>query len=1533
MAPKASASSKGKGKAKIVVDPEELSTTDQAQSQAQASRKLAHMYRLAFRHPDVVTTRSTAVDDQVFDDDPTLLLKWKQMGALPLWLEECPAEHQAAWGSKWAGLHEKLDEMSQFTTVTKVNQWKWKDNGLDLVAQLARQENWDRCLDEEIEQVLDGEGKGIRTTYCTTYMYKRMTKIHDKDTGAVTMKGFIPPAYWDSATGVLIPKVLGVAIEHVTPEILEWWHAILASILDARSKQRTRLDKKKAGHLNAVMKLMGEGMWQFQLPEGLTLAKAERALVHLRELKACLMWLPVSEEDLRLQREPIDVDSEGAAERIKARWEKMSEFAQHQEWTQMMLGYMMGLVSRKVEQELNVDFGDDSNLFDYGVCLAKAVPAPTLNARFLQPDEEEVRRFHKVVVDFADMWNGRSHPESLDTAVGLYFNPEYESAHDVWAEEGKNIGTSGYQRMTPEQLHTYLGFTDGRPLTFRKHTADDPQSIVSQGETAFPGSSPVIIAWHQLGFVHFLFMVLGYNKLTDGSGIHHSAGADKAPIAIQHKWGTVPGLCLFDEVGLGKTVCAMTAIGTLQNIYALQDSIRNEPDEARKALMRSALPACVKGAATFATVEDCVPNRPHLILVPPSLLDQWGSELKRFMRTDRIRLVVVSTKATEWEKDMANIRAPGVLGIQIVVLATHNVLKRMYRENKSALVHAEVDGNPRLVYRPPAKTLFSFSWTTAWVDEVHDARKGTMLWKSIRALFECTLIKVTMTATPLMESPSDLYWLAKLTSPPGMSLGVHAEIAHLIRDLRLVRAKTNATIHQEAMKLSEQESIADSQTTAASRLLAQSLVRLIQRHLVPYMIRRGPATLNWEGQRLNTELPPRTIVHVAIEVTDNERNDSFDGLEQSVAIKKFDVDTHGAFFLKGRQVLTIPTPLPAQIEHMDRETFMALAPTKVRCMLEFIVRNLTQGPESYISADFHGTEDKITDTTTMGLSDLIKEWNLEPVDPAVKKSDEKTIVYTYFQAHHDFLIRGFKLFGINAVSINGSLPAGERTRIIQSFKSDPAINVLVMSTVGLTGLNLTCARNLIVLETGWSAVQSQQLYGRIYRRGQKRETNIVLLFAKDTVDVFMVANGLGKGRLLQDFLTLDRSKKSMRILAGQATTKELEELEAVVGGDEEAAKELVTKLPQAKSAVAKKVRETAKEPSPKKRGKRKRAEEETDPEDEEKAENPEETPKAKRSRKKTRSKAVVSSDSETEKPKKKRTKKAKQAGSLAPGPSQAGSSNSAAIAATPHPGVASTLAPVADSMATVSASLGSSALGSAPPSPPPAIFTASSDPAALLVSPPPIDSPVAPESDVAPQAELIGMREGMEEEQRASQVAETDMAIDAAVVVAIAPAVESPSVGPSTSGVAEEESVPRQAAHGENWAVASDGSLLDAEEMGPWPNSPSDEPSVSEQQANIEEARLHYAQLNLERSGPQWLRESSPLTPLPSSSATDIRMQSPEPEPSAAGVEVERPKPRAVTESRKSTRNPVQPQAGPSMGTPQTSRSRGKPAPPKSRRR
>ncbi|KAF5379543.1 hypothetical protein D9615_006663 [Tricholomella constricta] len=125
--------------------------------------------------------------------------------------------------------------------------------------------------------------------------------------------------------------------------------------------------------------------------------------------------------------------------------------------------------------------------------------------------------------------------------------------------------------------------------------------------------------------------------------------------------------------------------------------------------------------------------------------------------------------------------------------------------------------------------------------------------------------------------------------------------------------------------------------------------------------------------------------------------------------------------------------------------------------------------------------------------------------PVVEGSHpDKMVIYGAFPSSNTQIIDVLNLHGISdIVEVNGNMSTKSRQHALQRFDKPDGPRVLLMSAVGMTGLNLPIANILIMLDTLWSAQEDRQLIGRIWRTPQKKEVHVYRLIANGTPDVFL----------------------------------------------------------------------------------------------------------------------------------------------------------------------------------------------------------------------------------------------------------------------------------------------------------------------------------------------------------------------------------------------------------------------------------------------
>ena len=90
---------------------------------------------------------------------------------------------------------------------------------------------------------------------------------------------------------------------------------------------------------------------------------------------------------------------------------------------------------------------------------------------------------------------------------------------------------------------------------------------------------------------------------------------------------------------------------------------------------------------------------------------------------------------------------------------------------------------------------------------------------------------------------------------------------------------------------------------------------------------------------------------------------------------------------------------------------------------------------------------------------------------------------------------------VQYLRLDGSVEANKRQNIVNQFNSDPSYDVLLLTTsVGGLGLNLTGADTVIFVEHDWNPQKDLQAMDRAHRIGQKKVVNVYRLITRNTLE-------------------------------------------------------------------------------------------------------------------------------------------------------------------------------------------------------------------------------------------------------------------------------------------------------------------------------------------------------------------------------------------------------------------------------------------------
>ncbi|XP_021744696.1 putative SWI/SNF-related matrix-associated actin-dependent regulator of chromatin subfamily A member 3-like 1 isoform X2 [Chenopodium quinoa] len=115
----------------------------------------------------------------------------------------------------------------------------------------------------------------------------------------------------------------------------------------------------------------------------------------------------------------------------------------------------------------------------------------------------------------------------------------------------------------------------------------------------------------------------------------------------------------------------------------------------------------------------------------------------------------------------------------------------------------------------------------------------------------------------------------------------------------------------------------------------------------------------------------------------------------------------------------------------------------------------------------------------------------------------KSVVFSQFRKMLLLLEEPLKAAGIKTLRLDGSMSAKERGLVIQEFGvseiDSPTVLLASLKASG-TGINLTSASMVYLLEPWWNPATEEQAMDRVHRIGQKKDVKIVRIIARNTIE-------------------------------------------------------------------------------------------------------------------------------------------------------------------------------------------------------------------------------------------------------------------------------------------------------------------------------------------------------------------------------------------------------------------------------------------------
>jgi SNF2 family DNA or RNA helicase len=135
------------------------------------------------------------------------------------------------------------------------------------------------------------------------------------------------------------------------------------------------------------------------------------------------------------------------------------------------------------------------------------------------------------------------------------------------------------------------------------------------------------------------------------------------------------------------------------------------------------------------------------------------------------------------------------------------------------------------------------------------------------------------------------------------------------------------------------------------------------------------------------------------------------------------------------------------------------------------------------------------------------------------KGENKVLIFSTFLGQLEIYKTYLESNNIGYSILTGAHNAKQRAKAVDDFQNEESCKVMLISiTAGNTGLNLTAANYVILLDPWWNPFIEEQAKGRAHRIGQLRQVTFIKFITKDTIEEKILSLQERKLKLSMDFM-------------------------------------------------------------------------------------------------------------------------------------------------------------------------------------------------------------------------------------------------------------------------------------------------------------------------------------------------------------------------------------------------------------------------------
>ncbi|MCB0556328.1 MAG: DEAD/DEAH box helicase [Phaeodactylibacter sp.] len=147
------------------------------------------------------------------------------------------------------------------------------------------------------------------------------------------------------------------------------------------------------------------------------------------------------------------------------------------------------------------------------------------------------------------------------------------------------------------------------------------------------------------------------------------------------------------------------------------------------------------------------------------------------------------------------------------------------------------------------------------------------------------------------------------------------------------------------------------------------------------------------------------------------------------------------------------------------------------------------------------------------FNDVLEHWDV------VRRGGHKALIFSSFVQHLELYRQHFEAQQLPYAWLTGSQNSKQREDAIRAFQNQPNVQPFLISIKsGGTGLNLTAADYVFILDPWWNPTTEQQAIARAHRIGQEKHVIAIKFITKDSIEEKILKLQEKKAQLAEDII-------------------------------------------------------------------------------------------------------------------------------------------------------------------------------------------------------------------------------------------------------------------------------------------------------------------------------------------------------------------------------------------------------------------------------